>query len=47
METDESIDLQVHVEFNAYGSRIYAGSEEEEEEEEIAEHEEVSDRSVF
>ena len=34
METDESNDLQVHVEFNAYGSRIYAGSEEEEEEEE-------------
>ncbi|PFX13034.1 P2X purinoceptor 7 [Stylophora pistillata] len=29
METDESIDLQVHVGFNAYGSRIYAGSEEE------------------
>ena len=48
METDESIDLQVDVEFNAYGSRIYAGSEEEEEEEEeIAEHEEVGDRSVF
>ena len=46
METDESIDLQVHAEFNAYGSRIYAGSEEEEEEE-IAEHEEVGDRSVF
>ena len=43
METDESIDLQVHVGFNAYGSRIYAGSEEEEE---IAEDEEVRDRSV-
>ena len=44
METDESIDLQVHVGFNAYGSRIYAGSEEEEEE--IAEDKEVGDRLV-
>ena len=43
METDESIDLQVHVGFNDYGSRIYAGSEEEEE---IVEDEEVRDRSV-
>ena len=43
METDKSIDLQVHVGFNAYGSRIYAGSEEQEE---IAEDEEVRDRSV-
>ena len=42
METDESIDLQVHVGFNAYGSRIHADSEEEEE---IAD-EEVGDRSV-
>ena len=41
METDESIDLQVHVGFNAYGSRIYAGSEEE-----AAEDQEVGDRSV-
>ncbi|XP_068732498.1 uncharacterized protein [Montipora capricornis] len=38
METDESIDLQVHVGLNAYGSRIYEGSEEEEK---IAEDEEM------